>query len=340
SQAAKTDLLLTAIDLVDPEDPSSDEQLYELVSAILGEQSPREENTMSPPGRKRTRVTRTERSSTIKLKKGDLKQILDMPLEVFNEIARYLTPPDLLALARSTKFFRAMFMSRSSAPIWQSAIDNVVGLPPCPPNMSAPHYTSLIYSRICSECGGRAMRRMDTRIRIRLCATCRNTPGSIDEMSTDEKRLLLVPTSRDILPERPDVHYYLRRDLQAFKEIIDDPRYKTQDVWDELIMNRRKELEERYQHAARLEEFLEDMEEDRANEIQELKEERKLSIEERLYEDGWTSEDLDFPAETRPQWNQLVLWPHPLTDRIWSNLQPKLVPLLEANRDRNNRLAE
>ncbi|KAG8689842.1 hypothetical protein FRC09_012239 [Ceratobasidium sp. 395] len=128
-------------------------------------------------------------------------------------------------------------------------------------------------------------------------------------------------------------------------EVIDDPRYKTQDVWDELIMNRRKELEERYQgalvqHAARLEEFFEDMEEDRANEIKELKEERRLSIEERLYEDGWSSEDLNFPAETRSQWNQLVLRPQPLTDRIWSNLRPKLVPLLEANRDRNNRLAE
>ncbi|KAG8786079.1 hypothetical protein FRC12_016938 [Ceratobasidium sp. 428] len=324
SRAAKTDLLLTAIDLVDPEDPSSDEELYELVSAIFGEQSSREENAMSPPRRKRTRVTRTEKPPAAKLKKGDLKQILDMPLEVFNEITRYLTPPDLLALARSTKLFRAMFMSRSSAPIWQSAINNVVGLPPCPPNMPAPHYTSLIYSRICSV----QLLKADI-ISI-----------SIDEMSTDEKRLLLVPTSRDILPERPDVHYYLRRDLQSFMELIDDPRYKTQDVWDELIMNRRKELEERYQHAARLEEFLEDMEEDRANEIQELKEERRLSIEERLYEDGWTSEDLDFPAETRSRWNQLVLRPQPLTDRIWSNLQPKLVSMLEANRDRNNRLAE
>ncbi|KAG9118938.1 hypothetical protein FRC07_006285, partial [Ceratobasidium sp. 392] len=143
-----------------------------------------------------------------------------------------------------------------------------------------------------------------------------------------------------ILPERLGVPYSLERDLQSLKETVTDPRYNDDSAYAEWEEDWKKQLEERYQHAASLDKFLNDMEEDRADELQQLKEERMTSIEERLYEDGWTSEDMDFPAETRSQWNQLVFRPQPLTDRIWSNLQPKLIPLLEANRDRNEQLAE
>ncbi|KAG8709914.1 hypothetical protein FRC09_000406, partial [Ceratobasidium sp. 395] len=64
----------------------------------------------------------------------NLSRILDMPPEVFNEIATHLTPPDLLSLARLNKFFRKMFMSRSSQRIWRTTFGNVLKLPGCPSN--------------------------------------------------------------------------------------------------------------------------------------------------------------------------------------------------------------
>ncbi|KAF8597363.1 hypothetical protein BDV93DRAFT_453056, partial [Ceratobasidium sp. AG-I] len=67
-------------------------------------------------------------------------------------IASHLTPAELLFLARSSKFFRKMFMSRSSINTWRSAFGNVPGLPPCPPELCEPQYASLLFSKSCSVC--------------------------------------------------------------------------------------------------------------------------------------------------------------------------------------------
>ncbi|KAG8794942.1 hypothetical protein FRC12_019732 [Ceratobasidium sp. 428] len=337
----------------DEEENSSDEES----ESILREATPTSHNTQtapkncatSAPQRKRTRTAKTDAKPAVKWSRGDLNQLLNMSPDIFLEIARHLTPPDLLTLARSTKFFRAMFMSRSAAPIWQRAISNVVGLPTCPASLCAPQYVSLIYSKTCSECGARAMRRMDTRLHVRLCTACRT--NLVEEMPTDDELYPMLPTSRDILPERAGICYCLTRDLQSLRVKISDLHHNNQpvsDEWKQFLqrdVKKRNKVRNPYQaqelqlrsalkHAMCLDAFLDGMKGDRASEIQQLKDERKLDIEERLYDAGWTSEDMDFPTETRSQWNKLVLRPQPLTDRMWSNLYPKLVLLLEANRNR------
>ncbi|QRW13802.1 hypothetical protein RhiLY_12801 [Ceratobasidium sp. AG-Ba] len=152
----------------------------------------------------------------------------------------------------------------------------------------------------------------------------------------------LVPTSDGILPERYGEPHCLERDLLEAKEMI---KSHSDDADDVLALERwkderRREIEQRYEHAADLCEFLEDLEEERVNELQRLKNERLASIEERLHEDGWDTDDMVFPDETFTEWKQLVLQPKPLTDRIWTNLYPKLVPLLRANRERNRRIEQ
>ncbi|KAG8725510.1 hypothetical protein FRC09_013749 [Ceratobasidium sp. 395] len=296
----------------DEEENSSDEES----ESILREATPTSHNTQtapkncatSAPQRKRTRTAKTDAKPAVKWSKGDLNQLLNMSPDIFLEIARHLTPPDLLTLARSTKFFRAMFMSRSAAPIWQRAISNVVGLPTCPASL-------------------------------------------VEEMPTDDELYPMLPTSRDILPERAGICYCLTRDLQSLRVKISDLHHNNQpvsDEWKQFLqrdVKKRNKVRNPYQaqelqlrsalkHAMCLDAFLDGMKGDRASEIQQLKDERKLDIEERLYDAGWTSEDIDFPTETRSQWNKLVLRPQPLTDRMWSNLYPKLVLLLEANRNR------
>ncbi|KAG8786083.1 hypothetical protein FRC12_016942 [Ceratobasidium sp. 428] len=353
------------------DEEESDPVCVEVMSTSRNTRAPSRNGATSTPQRKRARITQRKTKPVVKWSRGDLKHLISMPPDVFLEIARHLTPPDLLALARSTKFFRSIFMSRSSALIWQCAMNNVVGLPPCPSDLCAPQYTSLIYSKTCSvsvilvnpvyswtlmlipsheECGARVMRRMDTRLHVRLCAACRG--NLVQEMLTEYGWYSLLPISHDIHPERAGVGYCLTRDFRSLEAAFHDPRL----VNDELLYNewhqqRQIGIEERNKHAACLDDFLDGMEDDRANEIQQLKEERRLNIEKRLFDAGWTSEDMDFPDGICSQWNKLVLRPQPLTDRstlvyffrmprlislqVWSNLYPKLVPLLEANRDRN-----
>ncbi len=58
-------------------------------------------------------------------------------------------PRDLLNLARTSKSFRALLMSRSSHAMWRASIEGVEGLPKCPPYMSEPEYINLLFFPHC-----------------------------------------------------------------------------------------------------------------------------------------------------------------------------------------------
>ncbi|KAM5540152.1 hypothetical protein V8D89_006292 [Ganoderma adspersum] len=74
---------------------------------------------------------------------------LDLPLDVFMEIASYLYPLDLIHLSRTSGELRRTLMSRNSRPIWTTSFDNVVELPPCPADLSEPVYAALVFDIHC-----------------------------------------------------------------------------------------------------------------------------------------------------------------------------------------------
>ncbi|KAF8600099.1 hypothetical protein BDV93DRAFT_448232, partial [Ceratobasidium sp. AG-I] len=84
--------------------------------------------------------------------RGTLRVFMNLPPEVFLEVATHLRPLDLLALARTNKFFRHIFMSRSIIHIWRAAERNVAGLPPCPKELCEPQYAALMFTKNCSVC--------------------------------------------------------------------------------------------------------------------------------------------------------------------------------------------
>ncbi|EMD37080.1 hypothetical protein CERSUDRAFT_51246 [Gelatoporia subvermispora B] len=85
----------------------------------------------------------------IRGKRGGLKSMLDMPVDILSEICILLDPGDLLILARTTRPFRAFLMSRSSEWIWKSARKNVPYMPDLPSHMNEPTYANLLYSPYC-----------------------------------------------------------------------------------------------------------------------------------------------------------------------------------------------
>lgn len=62
---------------------------------------------------------------------------------------KYLKPLDLLRLARTSRDFRNFLMIRSASPLWKTARGNVEGLPDCPPHLSEPAYTNLVFDKHC-----------------------------------------------------------------------------------------------------------------------------------------------------------------------------------------------
>ncbi|KAI0711711.1 hypothetical protein C8Q76DRAFT_567737, partial [Earliella scabrosa] len=68
------------------------------------------------------------------------------------QILSYLSPADLLHLARSYPALRAFVLSKQSLHIWKNARSNVEGLPPCPKWLSEPRYASLCFDSHCDDC--------------------------------------------------------------------------------------------------------------------------------------------------------------------------------------------
>ena len=67
----------------------------------------------------------------------------------FAQIFSHLLPIDLLNLARTSKSFRTLLMSRSSRTLWRVSRQLVDGLPECPEHLSEPAYANLVFSNHC-----------------------------------------------------------------------------------------------------------------------------------------------------------------------------------------------
>ncbi|ELU37998.1 hypothetical protein AG1IA_07979 [Rhizoctonia solani AG-1 IA] len=99
--------------------------------------------------------------------------------------------------------------------------------------------------------------------------------------------------------------------------------------------------------------FLVTLELEREQELGDAKEARRSEIKRRLGEMGWAEEDMNFGwwSDNPRAWHDLVSQPKPLTERseseglfflqvkltgcpVWANIRPKLIPLLEDNRER------
>ena len=63
-----------------------------------------------------------------------------------------MEPLELLHLARTSKDFRFLLMSRQSALLWQGARQNIEGLPDCPPFLSEPEFANLLFGTSCHVC--------------------------------------------------------------------------------------------------------------------------------------------------------------------------------------------
>ncbi|KAG8709908.1 hypothetical protein FRC09_000400, partial [Ceratobasidium sp. 395] len=237
-----------------------------------------EEKETVAPKRKRARTARVTKSAPrkrqVRGRQGRLEGLMKMPIDIFTEIALHLMPKDIIMLSRSNKFFRKLLMSRSAIHLWHGTMRNVPGLPPCPPDLSEPHYLALIYARNCSK-------------------DVDEVQARLDEFDKSDDQVALAK-------------------------------------WKET---RRQELDVRRKQASELTQFLDTIDESREAELSGLKRQRTAEVQRRLLELGWEKEDLTFPYYRRRDWEMLVDQPKPLTDRTWENLRPKLVPLLEANRE-------
>ncbi|RDX52691.1 hypothetical protein OH76DRAFT_118661 [Lentinus brumalis] len=106
---------------------------------------------------------------------GSLSGLLNVPLDIFFEIACHLEPLDILQLSRTSKALRRLLLSRTSRHIWITARKRIAprALPDAPAGLSEPLYAALVFQPTCMACGSRALS-VDYALQVRFCRPCWN----------------------------------------------------------------------------------------------------------------------------------------------------------------------
>ncbi|KAG8710595.1 hypothetical protein FRC08_016960 [Ceratobasidium sp. 394] len=260
-------------------------------------------------------------------KQGRLRGIMNMPVDIFAEIAVYLYPIDLVYLARANKFFRQMLMNRSFIHVWRCAERNVEGLPPCPKDLCQPQYAALVFTKYCSTCGNLALRPMDPVLQVRLCVRCRNKQAVKITRVTDPS---LVFWSRDFVPG--DAPWCLYDEAKAVKNKLNMLEHEGNKEETERWLEERRDIVcNRIKDAQPLALFLKNIDDKRSAELSDIKQRRAEEVKSRLLKLGWEMQDIE-NSNWSYEWQSLVHIAKPLTDRAWECIHPTLVAQVKSNR--------
>ncbi|KAI0082828.1 hypothetical protein K474DRAFT_32293 [Panus rudis PR-1116 ss-1] len=282
------------------------------------------------PGRREISRKRTRRS---------LSRLPEMPCDILFEIFGHLQPLDLLRLARSTKSFRNLLMSRTSAFIWKEARNNVEhDFPECPEDMSEPRYASFVFENFCEHCPARVPV-PDFYNRNRCCEECvgsgvyapaycftsRHSPISVQDWEITLRDLPITLNIDEMLHSLGTVR------IERVKELLKEIRDKKTD--EKALRDLEQRMLERsaaiHSHTRSLRAWWDRRKQHRSDENDKRRRQRFDQIIERLKEhDGSLYEEftiLDtsalFHLEEQPWMKKTTM----LTDHGWRSIQEKVV---------------
>ncbi|VDB95316.1 unnamed protein product [Peniophora sp. CBMAI 1063] len=282
---------------------------------------------------------------------GKLSLLPTMPLDILLEIVAYLPPGDLLQLARTTKAFRALLLSRSRAALWRRAYHLVAPCPPAPKWMSEPAWAHLVFGgNFCHMCGARPVR-VHPALLKRVCRACLNahllTRSEAKEayvFCLDYLFADLVSTVESKLGgqrSRPATYYWTadvarvhvrvreilerefhEREDHGLEEDDDDAivSSKAQAALDKLKESIRQRTAAHKKHANKFSKWQAQVDKARTRILESNKSTRRDEINKRLLDLGYARADVDALDQHRE-----VRAEQPLTQRVWKRVLPLLV---------------
>ncbi|KAK0486422.1 hypothetical protein IW261DRAFT_797049 [Armillaria novae-zelandiae] len=272
---------------------------------------------------------------------GKLSAFVELPLDILLEVFGLLNPLDLLRLARLSKDFRKVLMSKSTICAWKSARSNLEGFPGPYPGMSEPAWVNLAFMPECHYCT-KTVRHPDMFLKTRLCPSCAKTRlvGREELMNgapRSEEELIpivfkLIPTHFTTYQRQRHRHldlFALRSEYDAIQSQISAA---SDDELVQLELERSAFMIEHRKHAAICTEWHDQRVSDRQDEIDELKMNRKLAIYDKLKELGYEEDIKSVRYPDRFAEHALVKKNSPLTDRAWANIKSEMVGWAESMR--------
>ncbi|KAJ8457124.1 hypothetical protein ONZ45_g18442 [Pleurotus djamor] len=287
--------------------------------------------------------------------KGKLRNLPQMPLDILFEIFGFLTPLDVLRLARTTKDFRSVLMKRSAISLWKTVFDNVPGTPEKPEDICEPAWANFLFTNHCYQCFSPRPSHTFGGHYVRFCKRCATDKEFDVRTSEVSQKLLRLGISPYDSPCRvysiayeyegtyawSSKHYssrsrlsYLRVDLDDFLEGYERVRQNEEER--KAFLEQRKERFRLIdQRIPVYKKWFTEKHDERSAERDDIRAARFEAIQQKLSDLGWASELKTLGPSDMDTLRQLpnVKVPRPLTNRMWNKIEPEIVPLMEGFRD-------
>ncbi|KIO33107.1 hypothetical protein M407DRAFT_17973 [Tulasnella calospora MUT 4182] len=282
-------------------------------------------------------------------KGGKLRDLMNMPVDIFTEVCSYLDPYDLRRLALTSKRLWDILMTKEARHIWKTALESVPDLPECPTDLNEPQYVCLLYSSECYTIGCTSRgTKADWFHRIRFCTTCYETKMANEwnlrfsqqnlNLGFQDGTLCQIRDYFDMMrsgcnylglssrrSKNDERHYY----IEALKTAGHEYEALSGDEAQDYLSLLQEKREYRIETGSAILKWKWSQVASRAHDIATEKIARCESIKAKLRDLGWDEEDFPF---WKKEFKDLVLKDQKLTPKVWQNLKPKLEPFLETTR--------
>ncbi|KAI0789493.1 hypothetical protein C8Q75DRAFT_164856 [Abortiporus biennis] len=274
-------------------------------------------------------------------RKGVLKEMLEMPLDILYEILVELSPKDLLSLSRTTKDFRNLLVSKSAIGFWQTAFKNSPDLPPRYPDMNELQFSNLLFSPHCHNCLKPNVHSVIWMFRSRYCTSCKddmllkcNRYTNMYNLKITHFESPLNGFAYKFLPivSETKVSSYTAYNFHGYwvdKKWVDELK----DAWKDLKSSDEDKIVRVYkeraqvitiheQYATLCEDWYNKKKENRADELDKIRVGRFSAILDKLRDLGYGVEIDNCRDQTERflKREKLVREPKPLTDHVWRGL--------------------
>ncbi|KAM5534534.1 hypothetical protein V8D89_006006 [Ganoderma adspersum] len=228
-------------------------------------------------------------------RRGGLEGMPTMPLDILFEIFGFLHPRDVVNLARTSKAFRTLLMSRDSAAFWRQARRKLKDLPDPPNYLSEPAYANLLFFPHCHNCLKPNIQNVVWLFAARFCKACYRSSFTLS--TGEQETLMWQMTNVDGKPLQMANLVYSEKIVRRYKGKIFKPEIATMRAeWaalkdyeerEKYVLKRREFVAECKAFSERLSLWKETYDATRSSELNDLREERLRAVKERLYDEGW-----------------------------------------------------
>ncbi|KAH0580667.1 hypothetical protein H2248_002157 [Termitomyces sp. 'cryptogamus'] len=325
SSAVDSDVRLSAESPTHPSPTtviSDDEDLPQIDLESSDEEPIRHKKRQKQPKSNNSSSHPSLQFKNVRGRRGALKDIVEMPLDILQEIFMYLTPVEVLSLSRMCKSLRRILISKLAECIWKQARLNLDDFPDCPDDINEVQFANLIFGAFCDYCNKKKRRYFIWSNRRCCCGACiKDKNGLI--------KFCLLPDAWEM-----DKYFDWRSILPSI-----NPRSKTETCPPYQNDEKLKHTSRTFEHGKpghRKNRMKENVElpmvayvRNDIAQLDEIRQRRYEAIKRRLTDLGWEKEletikgMKDWPSVRQPK---------DLTDRTWNNIKDDIIAKLEAHR--------